>query len=551
MFGNVACGVCLELEADCRCEQALTTSLETSQKRFGKILVTHDYKEVIEVLPFVFIDKADLDLTNPSLFFDRFANLTEPQGNNQVELTESIFLKALWLLRENIPASKVGPDLDVFDGSVGFAALIATAVHLEQRDKLGFPYIEHPRRVYLNSKWALNEPNFSDQLRIFGYQAAWLHDVLEDSADNFYRPITPQDLSNWGFTKRVISIVEKLTRLPEHRANGSHSYYEGIRLDAIAREVKLADIADNLSTWRVELLPEAKRQQLASKYRNASEELALTTDETDSWFTRRVNNLVANVFALPESELQLKRLTVQALISHLEPAQQPRQGIEGRLSSIMRQAAELLNSQPWQLVRDPYDLPMGYSLEVWFSAYISLLLKAASGDSFARSEAESLAKLLDARTISQAEFHLTPIGFLPENIVSGDIQLVFGDAVKLLRASHNFYQSAHASGEHPVGGPPHEAPFLVLLLAGVIVLDEASSPLWSRSFMKEVVIAILERFDDEEIELEGHQPSSRNPLFVVDPPLDLATADTAELREWASQMIAKFKEQSNRSEDSE
>jgi hypothetical protein len=62
----------------------------------------------------------------------------------------------------------------------------------------------------------------------------------------------------------------------------------------------------------------------------------------------------------------------------------------------------------------------------------------------------------------------------------------------------------------------------------------------------------MEPVDDsvpEEIELEGRHPSSRNPLFVVDPPPNLATADKAEIRAWAAQMIAAFKEQNNWSEE--
>ena len=43
----------------------------------------------------------------------------------------------------------------------------------------------------------------------------------------------------------------------------------------------------------------------------------------------------------------------------------------------------------------------------------------------------------------------------------------------------------------------------------------------------------MEPVDDSvpaEIELEGRHPSSSNPLFVVDPPPNLATADKAEMK---------------------
>ncbi len=53
--------------------------------------------------------------------------------------------------------------------------------------------------------------------------------------------------------------------------------------------------------------------------------------------------------------------------------------------------------------------------------------------------------------------------------------------------------------------------------------------------------------DDESTKsAESHQPSAANPLFVVKPPINLATASNEEIRAWSAQVVEAFKQQINR-----
>ncbi|MET3920027.1 phosphohydrolase [Arthrobacter sp. UYEF20] len=128
------------------------------------------------------------------------------------------------------------------------AKAIATIAHRYQTDKIGVPYIEHPRRVAAR----LTKPKH--------IAAAWLHDVVEDCG------ITPQDLAAAGISRKVVDAVVLLTRT---EANGGDGYYLEIRKNPIALAVKLADIADNTDEKRTERLDPEKRAQLAAKYENA------------------------------------------------------------------------------------------------------------------------------------------------------------------------------------------------------------------------------------------------------------------------------------------
>jgi len=136
------------------------------------------------------------------------------------------------------------------------ARVIAEAAHQGQADKLGNEYIAHPRRV-ANRIRALTHP--------VEYCAAWLHDVLEDTA------ITADDLRRFGVAEDVIEVVELLTRDKDDQ--DSDAYYRRISGDDRAFMVKLADIADNLDPARTSLLPHDVRMRLLAKYQHALEVL--------------------------------------------------------------------------------------------------------------------------------------------------------------------------------------------------------------------------------------------------------------------------------------
>jgi (p)ppGpp synthase/HD superfamily hydrolase len=127
------------------------------------------------------------------------------------------------------------------------AISIAAEAHAGQVDKAGAPYILHPLRVMLRLK--------SFEARV----VAVLHDVVEDTAWTLER------LRAEGFSPSVIAALDALTRR-------DHETYEAFVHRAarhpIAREVKLADLQDNLDPSRIPD-PTPRDIQRMQKYRTA------------------------------------------------------------------------------------------------------------------------------------------------------------------------------------------------------------------------------------------------------------------------------------------
>ena len=110
------------------------------------------------------------------------------------------------------------------------AIQIAVSAHAGQIDKSGQPYVLHPLRVMFSVS--------SLQERI----AAMLHDVIEDTST------TLDDLMEEGFQKEVIEAVRALTKLDgESRIDAAKRAVQ----NPIARQVKLADVADNMDMSRI------------------------------------------------------------------------------------------------------------------------------------------------------------------------------------------------------------------------------------------------------------------------------------------------------------
>jgi (p)ppGpp synthase/HD superfamily hydrolase len=115
-------------------------------------------------------------------------------------------------------------DLDALEVAVE----LACRAHRGQRypSPEGEPYLLHLLRVMLAV----------DGFRV--QAAAVLHDVLEDT------DVTVEELGAAGLPIDVVDAVVALT----HRPGQSYQrYVEQVAGDAIAREVKLADLADNLA----------------------------------------------------------------------------------------------------------------------------------------------------------------------------------------------------------------------------------------------------------------------------------------------------------------
>lgn len=110
------------------------------------------------------------------------------------------------------------------------AIQLAAKAHAGQQDKAGKPYILHPIRVMLSVSTT------DEQI------AAILHDTVEDTS------VTFEQLSEAGFSAEIINAVRALTKLD------GESRVEAARRAAkhpIARQVKLADVKDNLDISRI------------------------------------------------------------------------------------------------------------------------------------------------------------------------------------------------------------------------------------------------------------------------------------------------------------
>jgi len=134
---------------------------------------------------------------------------------------------------------------------VALAKGIAFVAHRGQFDRSGAPYIDHPGRI---------AERFDPATEPVEAAAAWLHDVLEDTA------VTSQELLEAGVRPEIVEVAELLTRTPDVTPD---EYYARIRRDPVARRVKLADIDDNTAPWRLRRLDYDTQLRLAQKYRYA------------------------------------------------------------------------------------------------------------------------------------------------------------------------------------------------------------------------------------------------------------------------------------------
>lgn len=108
------------------------------------------------------------------------------------------------------------------------ALRIAVTAHAGQVDKNGAPYIMHPLRVMATVD--------GDQAKI----VAILHDVVEDTA------VTLDDLRRDGFAESLLTAIGCVT----HGDDETYAdYVVRCKGNELARQVKLADLADN---WRLD-----------------------------------------------------------------------------------------------------------------------------------------------------------------------------------------------------------------------------------------------------------------------------------------------------------
>ena len=108
---------------------------------------------------------------------------------------------------------------------------IAETAHAGQFDKAEKPYIEHPKQV---------AAAFEDEER---YMTALLHDVIEDS------DFEASTLISMGIPINVVTAVETVTKI---KGEPYFDYLKKIKINPIARDVKLEDLKHNMDLKRLD-----------------------------------------------------------------------------------------------------------------------------------------------------------------------------------------------------------------------------------------------------------------------------------------------------------
>lgn len=131
------------------------------------------------------------------------------------------------------------------------AISIALKAHKGQVDKGGNPYILHPLAV-MNRVETIEEKI-----------VAVLHDVVEDTE------VTIDQLRETGFSEEILEAINLLTRAKE---DSYEEFIDKTLKNRIARNVKIADIKENMNLSRIQD-PSEQDYMRIEKYKRALERL--------------------------------------------------------------------------------------------------------------------------------------------------------------------------------------------------------------------------------------------------------------------------------------
>jgi (p)ppGpp synthase/HD superfamily hydrolase len=115
---------------------------------------------------------------------------------------------------------------------------LATKAHQGQKREGGEPYITHPIAVAEIALKIAEANHYSGWMLSLVYQAAILHDVLEDT------PISTQDLRE---AKVMPSVIEALYYLNKHNFSSYTDLIMTTKRNEVASMVKYADLTHNSS----------------------------------------------------------------------------------------------------------------------------------------------------------------------------------------------------------------------------------------------------------------------------------------------------------------
>lgn len=142
---------------------------------------------------------------------------------------------------------------------LSLARYLAISGHGGQLDKVGEPYIGHPRRVAA----AVRADGLGQEAEI----VAWLHDVVEDTA------MTLDRLREMGFSADVVDAIDAISK---RQGEKFEAYYGRVKANPLALVVKWHDVADNADPARLAKVAPDTRDRLREKYERARG--LLTTD---------------------------------------------------------------------------------------------------------------------------------------------------------------------------------------------------------------------------------------------------------------------------------
>ena len=126
------------------------------------------------------------------------------------------------------------------------AISIASNAHKDQVDKAGSPYILHPLRVMFQVA------SVEEQI------VAVLHDTLEDSS------VTLDDLRQEGFSTHILEALTCLTKIP---GESYDQFISRVMPNSLARQVKIADIQDNMNLSRLPAIADKDLERLRKYHR--------------------------------------------------------------------------------------------------------------------------------------------------------------------------------------------------------------------------------------------------------------------------------------------
>ena len=127
------------------------------------------------------------------------------------------------------------------DPLITLAQSICRTAHAGQVDKNGEEYWKHPFAVADRVEDAAADLGAPAELIPFARQAAYLHDVVEDT------PYMLDDLRAAGFSEDVVSAVDSVT----HRQGETYEEFVlRAKADPVGRVVKLADLRHNADPVR-------------------------------------------------------------------------------------------------------------------------------------------------------------------------------------------------------------------------------------------------------------------------------------------------------------